>query len=100
MTLQNFLENNITLFIAIYLVGGVAWVLCSNLSSIRIRRGLRASIVFLAFPIFYLGHPVLFYQFWMFLLVSIKELDFEKIAILLAIWGIFVVISQIKIPKQ
>lgn len=95
-----FFENNLVLFLSSYIVAVVAWLLTSRLAKLRIRRAVRASIIFLVFPIFYTGHPFLYYQCWMLLLVYIVKLKVLWLLLFLAIWGIFILISQIKVARK
>lgn len=93
--MPNFFENNLILFLSSYVVGIFAWVHCSKLSNIRIRFGIRASIIYLLFPIFYMGHPFLYYQCWMLLIVYITELQIGWLLVSLLILAVFILISQI-----
>jgi len=80
------LENNALLFWIGIVVAIGTWIYCYKVRDARYRRPLRASTIFLSFPIVYLGHPFLYYQSWMFLVVYISELNFFAIGIYLLIW--------------
>jgi hypothetical protein len=95
-----FLENNLFIFFSYYVVAVGAWILSARLSGVRLRRAVRVSIIFLGFPILYLGHPFLFYQCWMWIVVSIIELDLKWLIILLSIWTLLIVVSTHTVSEK
>lgn len=97
--MQNLFENNLTLFVFSFFVGVVVWFIAAKINNIRFRRALRASILFLVFPIYYLGHPFLFYQCWMFIVASIVDFNLKWLFIMFGIWGIVILISQKTLKK-
>ena len=97
---SDFLLNNSILFLSSYVVAVAVWYLSTRLSSGRIRRALRVSIIFLVVPIVYVGHPIIFFQCWMFLLVCIVAWDSQWLQLLLSIWAILILIFQLRIPSK
>jgi len=95
-----YFENNIALFISAIVIAIVLWIIARKIEHKRFRRAVRASIIFLVFPIFYLGHPFLYYQSWMILFVCIADLNFQPLPIYFAIWSIFIALSQIRTSKN
>ena len=93
-------ENNIFLFIFIYALGIVGWFLLYKVSNLRIRRAARASIIFLVFPIFFFGHPFLYYQTWMLIFAYIADFNLIMFLVSLGIWGLFLLFSQIGASKN
>jgi len=96
---STFFENNLFLFLAAMAIAIAAWMACSQIADIRFRRAAKASIVFLAFPIVYLGHSFLFYQSWMLLVIYIAQLSVVSLILYFVVWASFIGISQIKIVK-
>jgi len=98
--MDTFLENNIWLLLLSVAFAVVAWLFCKRIENTRVRRATRATIIFLVLPVFYLGHPFLFYQMWGLLLASIVNLKPMWFFIYLAVWGVFVGISQINVKNE
>ncbi len=102
------LANNIFIFVGSYVIAFISWRLSSRLSNIHVRQATKISIVFLAFPIIYLGHPFMFGQCWMLFILSIEKFiltgfridDLKLIMILLGIWGMLIVFSEGALQKQ
>lgn len=69
------LSNNAYIMVSTYLALIVLWFLCGRMSSWRVRRGVRATIVFLAIPIAYFGHPFTYFPLWVLLVMFIEELS-------------------------
>jgi len=97
---SNFFVNNSILFLSSYVVAVAVWFLSVRLPSVRIRRALRVSIIFLVVPVIYIGHPLIFFQCWMFLLVSIVGQDSQWLLFVLSIWAILILIFQLRIPSK
>jgi len=89
----DFFANNIILFLSSYVVAVVSWILSSRLPSKRMRRAVRASILYLVFPVFFLGHPFVLFQFWMFVVASIVLMEFKWIMTILIIWTVLLMVS-------
>ncbi len=89
----DFFANNIILFLASYMVAVVSWILSSRLPSKRIRRAVRVSILYLVFPVFFLGHPFMLFQFWMFVVAGIVLMEFKWIMTVLIIWTVILMVS-------
>ena len=94
--MQSFFESNPILFLSSYVVALFAWILVSRLSNIRVRKALRASIIFVKrfFPIIEISHPFLFYQVWMGIVMCILLEFTSECFVLLFIWFIVIVASQ------
>ena len=92
-------ENNLILFLSSLVIGVIAWVFSSRISSVRVRRAAKGTIIYLLFPVVYLGHPFLYYQCWMLLLIYITEMKLSWLLLFMLIWGVFIALSQIKIKK-
>lgn len=86
-------ENNIILFLSSYVVAVVGWILSSRLSSKRMSRTVRVSILFLVFPFFFLGHPFMLFQSWMFVVASIVLMEFKWTMTMLIIWTVLLMVS-------
>jgi len=56
-TLDSFFVNNIILFPLSYVVAYFSWKYSVKLRNVRVRRAVRASIIFLVFPILGISHP-------------------------------------------
>ena len=97
--MSTFFENNIWLVILSFAVAVIAWLSCSKMNNIRIRRATRATIIFLVIPIFYLGHPFLFYQVWVLIVASVVNSEFMWLLIYLVAWSVFLGFSQIGIKN-
>ncbi len=89
----DFFANNIILFLSSYFVAAVSWILSSRLPRKRMRRAVRASILYLVFPVFFLGHPFMLFQFWMFVVAGIVLMDFKWIMTMLIIWTVLLMVS-------
>lgn len=85
--MQSALENNFLVFWASYVLAAGAWIAASRVSSLPVRRVLRVSIVFLVFPIVYLGHPFLYYQVWMLLLGYATEPNLPWLLLSVLVWS-------------
>jgi len=85
--------NNIILFLSSYLVAVVSWILSSRLPRKRMRRAVRVSILYLVFPVFFLGHPFILFQFWMFVVAGIVLMEFKWIMTMLIIWTVLLMVS-------
>lgn len=88
-------ENNVLLFVLGYVVAIFLWIISKKIGNQKVRKALRVSVIFLFLPLFYLWHPFLFYQVWMMIVISIVEFDILPLACLMAVWGIFLILSQI-----
>ncbi len=89
----DFFANNIILFLSSYVVAVVSWILSSRLPSKRMRRAVRVSILYLVFPVFFLGHPFMLFQFWMFVVAGIVLMEFKWIMTMLIIWTVLLMVS-------
>jgi len=86
-------ENNLNWVGLALLAASILWMLIGRVQKPAICRIVRASILFLIFPLVYLGHPVFFYQVWMLLPIYFSESDFLGMSILFVIWAIVLIIS-------
>ena len=82
------LENNFLLFAACYIFGIIGWFLAGKLSSWKIRRSVRITIVILVIPIVWLGHPILVYQIWVLVLGLALQGSVEYVAGITVVWGV------------
>jgi CDP-diglyceride synthetase len=98
--MSSFFENNIWFLVASLAVAAIVWKLSSKIEKTRVRRGLRATLIFLMFPVFYLGHPFLYYQVWVLIAASIINLNLMWLAIFLVVWAVFVGLSQIGVKNE
>ncbi len=98
--MSSFFENNIWLILFSVVIAIAIWRVCSKLKNNRIRRAIRATIIFLVFPIFYAGHPLLFYQVWMFIMASIVNFNLKWLLILFVSWLVFIGTSQIGVKNE
>jgi hypothetical protein len=76
-----------------------AWILSSRLSSLRLQRALRVSLVFLLFPI-PIPEPFIILQIWMLVFLFTFQFFLPGMIVLLSIWAFFVAISQTDLPKK
>ena len=97
--LSVYFENNLLLFVVGISFAIIFWVLSKRIENHRLRRAVRATILLLVCPIFYLGHPFLYYQSWMMIVCAIGDFDIKPLAIFLCAWAVFVALSQINIKK-
>ena len=98
--MSTFFENNIWLLLLSVGIAAVTWLYCKRVENIRLRRAIRATIIFLIIPVFNLGHPFLFYQAWVLLIASIVNIEPMWFLIYLAVWGLFVGVSQVGIKNE
>ncbi len=98
--MSELLLNNFFLFLGSYFVAGFSWIGINRIGRPRIRRALKATTIFFILPIVYPGHPVLFFQPWMLLLMFIEQFKFQPIAIYLIVWGVIVGVSQFGVKQQ
>ena len=83
-------ENNLSLVGASLLVASALWAMARQISKKTIRRVINTSLAFLAFPLVYLGHPVLLYQVWMLIPLYVAQAQFIGLMVLAAVWAIVV----------
>jgi len=98
--LSVYFENNLPLFFGGIAFAIIFWIISKKIENNRGRRAVRATILFLVFPIFYLGHPFLYYQSWMIIACGIGDLDIKPLSIVLCAWAVFVALSQINIKDM
>ena len=65
----------------------------SRLPSKRMHRAVRVSILYLVFPVFFLGRPFILFQFWMFVVAGIVLMEYKWIMVMLSIWTITLIVS-------
>ena len=98
--MQSSLENNVLALSVGIAVAAVLFVLAGRIESTRLRRAVRTSLVFLALPVTYVGHPFLFYQSWMFPVVFIESQNLGALSVYLAIWLALVGMFQLGLSKK
>jgi hypothetical protein len=91
-----YFENNIILFVLTYVVASVYFVASRLIKNKRLRRAANASIIFLIFPIFYIGDPFLFYQCWMLIVIYLLDMNISWLLTFMGIWSMCIVLSQIR----
>ena len=89
------LENNWYLVALGFVAALAVWIVSANVRSWRIRRAARTSAVFLAVPIAYLGHPVLFYQLWMLPVAYVQSKAWLALSLFGVIWFVLVALFQV-----
>ena len=95
-----YFENNLPLFVGGIFFAIIFWIISKRIDNDRGRRAVRATILFLVFPILYLKHPFLYYQSWMMIVCVIGEFDIKPLSILICAWAVFVALSQINIKRE
>jgi len=93
-------ENNLILFISTFIVSVFAWLASSRIKNVRKRRAIKASVIMLAFPVVYLGHPVLFYSSWMILFVYGANLQIVPLVVYLLIWLTLIGVSLLRPDRE
>ena len=93
-------ENNIWLQLFSIAIAIVGWFYTAKIDNTRVRRLIKGSLIYLVFPVFYFGHPFLFYQVWMFVAASVIHLNIKWLFIMFSIWLVIVGLSQIGITNK
>ena len=81
------LANNFVAFSIGVACLAVLWILASWIRRFDVRVAVRASAVFLAFPIAYFGHPFLGGSVWMLIAAIMASGSIILILVSLAIWA-------------
>ena len=98
--MSSFFENDILLQLFSIVIAIAGWLYTSKVNNIRARRAIRATLIYLVFPVAYLGHPFLFYQVWMFVVASVVNFDLKWLLIMFSIWFVVVGILQIGVTNE
>jgi hypothetical protein len=97
---MDYLENNFTLILIAWFFSAFLYQTGKRIQSKVLRRVFRVSIVFLVFPVAYLGHPILVYQVWMLIFAYVTQDSFDALAISGSVWLVLVLVSLVHLAVK